>query len=58
MLKIVGGHCFKDPLLQLISQMAAITTTFSEPFPNWYPENSPSCPSKSSSMAAVKEGAI
>lgn len=52
-----GGHCFEDPLLHLISQMAAIPATLSETFPNWLPESSASCPSKSSSMAAVKEGA-
>lgn len=57
MLKIAGGQCFEDPLLQLVSQMAAITTTPSEVFPYWLPESSDSCPSKTSSKAAVKEGA-
>lgn len=50
------SHCFEDPLLRLISQMAAIITTLSETFPNWLSESSASCPSKSSSMTAVKEG--
>lgn len=57
MLKILGGQCFDDPLLWLISQTVAVTSTLSEAFPNWVPESSASCPSESSSMAAVKEGA-
>lgn len=55
MLKILGGQCFEDPLLQLISQTVAVTSTLSEAFPNWLPESSASCPSESSSVAAVKE---
>lgn len=55
--KILGGQCYEDPLLQLISPTVAVTSTLSKAFPNWLPESSASCPSESSSVAAVKEGA-